>query len=98
MISEVFPLRTRSTAISIAVLANFVMNLIVTFSLPSVQGAFDVLEPGKGMSWLFATYAALSVYSLYFVHAYVPETKGKSLEQIEAELLEPKPVSNRLLR
>lgn len=38
------------------------------------------------MAWLFATYAILCIASLFFVFKYVPETKGKSLEQIEAEL------------
>ena len=48
--------------------------------------AFDVLEPGKGIAWLFALYAILCVVSLFFVASSVPETKGKTLEQIEAEL------------
>ena len=38
------------------------------------------------MAWLFALYAALCAFSLLFVWRYVPETKGKSLELIEAEL------------
>ena len=86
MISEVFPLRTRGTALSIAVMVNFVCNLVVTFTLPSIQGAFDAIEPGKGMAWLFAFYAGFCLVSLAFVAMHVPETKGKSLEQIE-ELL-----------
>lgn len=86
MISEVFPLRTRSAALSLAVTANFAGNLGVTFTLPAIQAAFDGLEPGKGIAWLFACYAAFCVVSLLFVAKLVPETKGKSLEQIEAEL------------
>ena len=86
MISEVFPLRIRSTALSMAVTANFAGNVLVTFSLPSIQDAFDRLEPGKGIGWLFACYAVFCALSLVFTARYVPETKGKSLEQIEAEL------------
>ena len=86
IISEVFPLRTRATALSIAVMVNFAFNLLVTFSLPALQMAFDAIEPGRGMAYLFGTYALLCVVSLLFVGRYVPETKGKTLEQIEEDL------------
>ena len=86
MISEVFPLRTRGTALSIAVTVNFGFNLLVTFTLPSIQQSFDETEPGKGISYLFGVYAAFCVLSMMFVKYCVPETKGKSLEQIEKEL------------
>ena len=86
MISEVFPLRTRGTALSIAVTVNFGFNLLVTFTLPSIQQAFDGFAPGRGMSYLFALYAAFCVASIAFTHACVPETKGKTLEEIEREL------------
>ena len=88
MISEVFPLRTRGTALSIAVSVNFCGNLLVTFTLPSIQQWFDAIEPGKGISYLFGLYVAFCLLSLGFVAACVPETKGKSLEQIEAEMKE----------
>lgn len=86
MISEVFPLKMRATALSMAVTVNFGFNLLATFTLPSIQHAFDLIEPGKGIAWLFALYAILCVVSLVFTAVYVPETKGKSLEQIEEEL------------
>ena len=53
---------------------------------PHSQEAFDALDPGKGMAYLFALYAVLCMVSIAFVHVCVPETKGKTLEQIEAEL------------
>jgi sugar porter (SP) family MFS transporter len=86
MISEVFPLRTRAAALSIAVSVNFGFNLLVTFTLPTIQTAFDTIDPGKGAVWLFTTYAILCAISIAFTAQYVPETKGKTLEQIEAEL------------
>ena len=88
MISEVFPLRTRGTALSIAVSVNFCGNLLVTFTLPSIQQWFDAIEPGKGISYLFGLYVVFCLVSLGFTAACVPETKGKSLEQIEAEMKE----------
>ena len=81
-------IRTRGTALSIAVSVNFCGNLLVTFTLPSIQQWFDAIEPGKGISYLFGLYVAFCLLSLGFVAACVPETKGKSLEQIEAEMKE----------
>merc|ERR1719164_54278 len=85
IISEVFPLRTRSYAISSAVCLNFGVNLLMTFTLKFLQGAFDAIAPGQGAAYLFGLYGILCAASLAFVAVAVPETKGKSLEQIEAE-------------
>ena len=51
------------------------------------------------MAYLFGTYAVLCAASLAFVHAHVPETKGKSLEQIERELADrpPRPLPGEAL-
>ena len=86
MISEVFPLRTRTRALSVAVLVNFGSNLLCTFTLQGLQDAFDALAPGRGIAYLFVLYAALCAVSLGFVQQCVPETKGKTLEEIEAML------------
>ena len=45
LISEVFPLRTRATALSIAVMVNFASNLLVTFTLPSIQARAALCVP-----------------------------------------------------
>ena len=58
----------------------------MTATLKLLQDAFDRLSPGRGASYLFGLYAVLCAVSLGFVALFVPETKGKSLEQIEAEL------------
>jgi len=58
----------------------------MTATLKLLQDAFDHLSPGRGASYLFGLYAVLCAVSLGFVALFVPETKGKSLEQIEAEL------------
>jgi len=84
IISEVFPLRTRTKALSFAVIVNFAANLIMTFALQPLQAAFDSLLPGNGQALLFFLYGALCIVSLVFVVLFVPETKGKSLEEIEA--------------
>jgi len=86
IISEVFPLRTRTRALSMAVVVNFGFNLGVTFALDPMEQWIDTLSPGRGPSYLFMIYAMFSVLSMLFVYKCVPETKGKSLEQIEAML------------
>lgn len=51
-----------------------------------LQTAMDSLSPGKGSSYLFALYAVFCLLSQVFVYKFVPETKGKSLEEIERML------------
>lgn len=80
MISEIFPLRQRGRGLSIAVLVNFAANALVTF-------AFSPLEALVGTWVLFAGFGVIGVLSLVFIFLLVPETKGLTLEEIEAKLL-----------
>eukprot|EP00903_Cladosiphon_okamuranus_P012452 g11662.t1 len=80
IVSEIFPLDVRGKAISVAVVTNFAFNLLVTLVFPTM---LDTI----GSSWTFAIFAAIDAYSLWFIKARVPETKGLSLEQIEALFL-----------
>jgi hypothetical protein len=77
LISEIFPLRVRGPAMSIAVLMNFVANLLMTFTL---EGLLEVLTPPG----VFFMYAVLTLVAFVFVRFACPETKGKTLEEIEA--------------
>ena len=61
----------------------------VALSLEPLQALFGALAPGRGPALLFFLYAALCAVSLVFVCTCVPETKGKSLEEIEAKLAQP---------
>ena len=65
--------------LSLAVVANFGLNLLVAITLEPLQAAV-------GQAYLFLLYAALCVVSLVFIARVVPETKGKSLEEIEGML------------
>ncbi|XP_024021020.1 D-xylose-proton symporter-like 2 [Morus notabilis] len=80
MISEVFPLRLRGRGLSIAVLVNFGANALVTF-------AFSPLEALLGAGILFYVFGVIAVVSLGFIFFVVPETKGLTLEEIEANCL-----------
>ncbi|KAJ7949862.1 D-xylose-proton symporter-like 2 [Quillaja saponaria] len=80
MISEVFPLRLRGRGLSIAVLVNFGANALVTF-------AFSPLKVLLGAGILFYIFGAIAVASLFFIFFVIPETKGLTLEEIEAKCL-----------
>ncbi|KAL0905084.1 hypothetical protein M5K25_027260 [Dendrobium thyrsiflorum] len=80
MISEIFPLRIRGRGLSLAVLANFATNALVTF-------AFSPLQELVGAGILFAGFGVISLLSLVFILLLVPETKGLTLEEIEAKIL-----------
>jgi sugar porter (SP) family MFS transporter len=77
MISEIYPLRIRGTAMSVASIANWGSNWLVALTFPVLLAAFG----GAGSFWLFA---GLGIVAWFFVYFRVPETKGRSLEEIEA--------------
>lgn len=79
VLSEVSPLRFRTLSLSVATLANFGVNLLVT-------AAFESERQSIGTAGVFAQFLAVCIGSLAFVQWYVPETKGMSLEQIETAL------------
>jgi len=79
MISEVFPLRIRSPAMATSTVANRSANFVISFTFLSLVG----LISRAGAFWL---YAALGVVAMVVFHRTVPETKGRSLEEIELEL------------
>jgi sugar porter (SP) family MFS transporter len=77
LISEIFPLAVRGRGMSAATIANWVANLLVALT-------FLDLVNGLGRDGVFLAYAVLSFAALVFSFRLVPETKGKSLESIEA--------------
>ncbi|KAI4295298.1 hypothetical protein L6164_035359 [Bauhinia variegata] len=80
MISEIFPLRLRGRGLSLAVLVNFGANALVTFS-------FSPLKALVGAAVLFYIFCGIAVASLVFIFFIIPETKGLTLEEIEAKCL-----------
>ena len=79
LISEIYPLEVRGVAMSVATLTNWAFNLLVTAS-------FLTLAHGLGLPWTFWGYGLVNVGAWFFVKRFVPETKGRSLEQIEKDL------------
>ena len=76
LISEIFPLRIRGRAMSVSTVANWGSNLIVS-------QVFLLLIHGIGSAATFGLFALMTALNLAFAVARVPETKGRSLEQIE---------------
>jgi len=80
LISEIFPNNIRSKAMTIAVMGLWGANILVTQFFPMIRDRF-------GGEFAFLIFAIASVILLIFVYLKVPETKGKSLEELELELL-----------
>jgi len=78
--AEIYPLGVRSKAAGLGTMANWTFNFIVSLT-------FLLLIEALGRAGAFWFYAAIGVLTLWFCWKYVPETKGKPLEEIE-ELFE----------
>lgn len=76
VISEIFPNQVRGAAVSMAVTALWMASFILTYTFP-------VLNHGLGAARTFWIYAAICAAGFLFIHARLPETKGKTLEDIE---------------
>lgn len=81
VISEIFPNRIRGAAMSIAVAALWLACFLLTFTFP-------ILNAKLGAAGTFAIYAVICVLGFIFIWFKLPETKGKTLEQIEKELVD----------
>jgi sugar porter (SP) family MFS transporter len=79
IISEIFPNRIRGAAMSVAVSSLWIACFILTYTFPMLNKALGA----HGTFWL---YAAICVLGYFFIRWRLPETKGKSLEQIEHDL------------
>ncbi|ESN97478.1 hypothetical protein HELRODRAFT_114157 [Helobdella robusta] len=80
--SEIFPAKTRGTAMGLATLMNWFMAFLVTLYFEDVKQMF-------GMDGVFGFFGACSLLATMYVFLYVPETKGKSLEDISAFFFTP---------
>ena len=74
LISEIFPNTIRGKAVAIAVAAQWIANFIVSASFPALE-AFSI-------SFTYILYGVMSILSAIFVWKMVPETKGKTLEDM----------------
>ena len=82
LLAEIFPHRVRGIAMATCTFALWVGCCTLTFSFPSMNAAL-------GSSGTFWIYSAICACAFVFLLSRCPETKGKSLEQLEQELTGP---------
>ena len=80
LVGEVFPSKVRSAAVGVATLSNFGSNFLVSLLLPTARETVG----SRGTYLGFASVGVFALVSMYFT---VIETRGKTLEDIETELM-----------
>ncbi|WP_019614605.1 sugar porter family MFS transporter [Psychromonas ossibalaenae] len=83
LLSEIFPNSIRSKALSIAVFAQWFANFVVSQSFPMMNDSNGYLFQTYNGGFPFWLYGFFGVFTVYFIWKFVPETKGKSLEDLE---------------
>jgi MFS family permease len=81
MLSELYPLSVKGLAMAFGSTSCWLFTVMVVFLFPLLQDAI-------GTAGVFFIFAGMCVVSLTFIAVYMPETKGKSLEEIEQMLKE----------
>lgn len=81
LISELFPNRIRGAAMSIAVLSLWIACMLLTLTFPYIMNAL-------GAHGAFWTYGGICIFGFIVILSKLPETKGKTLENIERELVD----------
>lgn len=76
VLSEILPLSIRGLGMAIALVGNWLANYAVSLTFP------DLIRH-LGVSGSFALFGSFSLLALLFVFCFIPETKGKTLEEIE---------------
>ena len=82
MLSEIFPNHLRSAVMSIAVAAQWVSNFLVSWTFP-IMNENEALTASFNHGFAYLVYGSLSLCAAIFVYKILPETKGKSLEELE---------------
>ncbi|MFV0537757.1 MAG: D-xylose transporter XylE [Dysgonomonas sp.] len=82
MLSEIFPNSVRSSVMSIAVAAQWVSNFLISWTFP-IMDKNETLVNAFNHGFSYWIYGVLSVLAALFVWKRLPETKGKTLEDME---------------
>jgi sugar porter (SP) family MFS transporter len=83
VLSEIFPNKIRGVAMSIATFSLWIASFVLTFTFP-------ILNDALGASGTFWVYSIICIAGFFFIKGKLPETKGKSLEEIEMEFTKDK--------
>ncbi|BDD12486.1 D-xylose transporter XylE (plasmid) [Fulvitalea axinellae] len=82
LLSEIFPNKIRSGALSVAVAAQWISNYLVSQTFPLMMEN-DYLQAEFHGGFPFWVYGSMCVVAIAFIWKFVPETKGKSLEEMQ---------------
>lgn len=77
VIAEIFPNRIRGAAMSVAVASLWIACFVLTYTFPLLNHALGAAET-------FWIYAGVCIAGFLYIKSYLPETKGKTLEEIES--------------
>ncbi|QXP58362.1 sugar porter family MFS transporter [Olleya sp. HaHaR_3_96] len=83
LLSEMFPNKIRSVAMSVAVAAQWAANYVVSQSFPMVMGSETNNSAPWNGSLPYFIFIAFILIIVYVTYKFIPETKGKTLEEIE---------------
>ncbi len=88
LLAEIFPNRIRSTAMAIAVAAQWLANYFVSQTFPIVVESDANKLVADGGTWNnslpYFLFSAFIIFIIFFTWKWIPETKGKTLEEMEA--------------
>ena len=76
MLSEIFPMTIRGFAMGISIFMLWTVNTIISF-------VFPIMARGLGPTPTFGAFVVINVLALWFVIKWVPETRGRTLEELE---------------
>ncbi len=82
LLAEIFPNKIRGKALAIAVAAMWIANLLVSWTFPMMNNS-TYLSNTFNHGFAYWVYGLMGLFAAFFVWKWVPETKGKSLEEIE---------------
>ncbi|WP_299062763.1 D-xylose transporter XylE [uncultured Polaribacter sp.] len=82
LLSEIFPNKIRGKAMAIAVAAQWVSNYLVSLTFPMMNDNTALTEQFNH-GFAYWVYGIMSLIAMWFVWKYIPETKGKTLEEME---------------
>ncbi len=80
LLAEIFPTRIRGRAMGVAAFVLYGCGFISTYTFPMLEGFFE--DRFDSTAGVFVVFAVICILGVIFMYKMVPETKGKTLEQI----------------